>query len=150
RMAHLTTALSILFLLTTSTGSYGLAGAVAAVYALTYSLASPQLSRLVDWYQQSRVLPVTAIANGGGRAGFLVAVWTHASAWILLLLSALSGVTMPAIGSLVRARWSHLFRGSPLMDTALSAESVVDETIFVVGPVVVSLLVAYLHPAAGL
>jgi len=57
---------------------------------------------------------------------------------------------MPAIGALARARWSRLLRGSPLLDAALSFESVVDESILITAPVTVSVLAAYLSPAAGM
>jgi MFS family permease len=150
RMAHLMTVLSVVFLISAVTGSYGLGGAVAAAYAVAYSVTSPLISRLVDRHGQGRVLtPVTA-ANTASRAGFLAAVWLGAPAWSLLALSALSGATMPAIGPLVRARWSHLFSGSALLEAALSLESVVDDTILVTAPIAVSVLATSLSPAAGL
>ncbi len=150
RMAHLMTVLSVVFFVSAVTGSYGLAGAVAAAYALAYALASPLISRLVDRHGQGRVLAPLTIANTASRLGFLAAAWLTTPAWSLLALSALSGATMPAIGALVRARWSHLFRGSALLDAALSFESVVDDTILVTAPIAVSVLATYLNPATGL
>ncbi|MFD0385405.1 MFS transporter [Streptomyces stramineus] len=105
----------------------------------------------MDRQRQSRVLAVTTLANAASRAGFLAAVQLDGPAWSLLLLSALSGGTMPAIGSLVRARWSHLLRGSPpLLHAALAFESVVDEVILVAGPIAVAVLVTGVDPMAGL
>ena len=101
-------------------------------------------------YRQGRVLALLTIANAACRAGFLAAVWRAAPAWSLLAVSARSGATMPAIGALVRARWSHLFRGSPLLDAALSFESSVDASILIAAPVTVSMLAVYLNPAAGM
>jgi hypothetical protein len=150
RMAHLMTVLSVVFFVSAATGSYGLAGSAAAAYALAYSLVGPLFSRLIDRHGQGRVLAPLTIANAASRAGFLAAVWLAAPAWSLLAVSTLSGATMPAIGALVRARWSHLFRGSPLLDVALSLESVVDESILITAPITVSMLAAYLSPAAGM
>ncbi|MFE0045146.1 MFS transporter [Streptomyces albireticuli] len=150
RLAHLMTVLGTVFLVSSVTGSYGLAGLVSAAYALTYSVASPLLSRRVDRQRQSRVLAVTTLANAVSRAGFLVAVRLEGPGWSLVLLSALSGGTMPAIGSLVRARWSHLLHGSPLLHAALAFESVVDEVILVAGPIAVAVLVTGVDPVAGL
>jgi MFS family permease len=150
RMAHLMTVLSVVFFVSAVTDSYGLAGAAAAAYALAYALVSPPISRLVDRHGQGRVLAPLTIANTASRLGFLGAAWLTTPAWSLLALSALSGATMPAIGALVRARWSHLFRGSPLLDAALSFESVVDDTILVTAPITVSMLATYLNPATGL
>ncbi|MEW2033601.1 MFS transporter [Streptomyces roseifaciens] len=150
RLAHLMTVLGTVFLVSSVTGSYGLAGLVSAAYALTYSVVSPLLSRRVDRQRQGRVLAVTTVANAASRAGFLAAVQWGGPAWSLVLLSALSGGTMPAIGSLVRARWSHLLHSSPLLHAALAFESVVDEVILVAGPIAVAVLVTGVDPMAGL
>ena len=56
---------------------------------------------------------------------------------------------MPSLGSMVRARWSALLGGSPLLHTAFSLESVLDETIFVIGPALVTMLATEVYPAAG-
>jgi MFS family permease len=149
RMGHLMTVLSVVFFVSAVTGSYGLAGTAGAAYALAYALASPLLSRLIDRNGQGRVLALLAIANTASRAGFLAAVWLAAPAWSLLAASALSGATMPSVAALVRARWSRLLRGSALLDTALSLESVVDQSILITTPITVSVLATYLNPAAG-
>src|SRR3954454_6407029 len=47
-------------------GSYGLAGAVSAVYVVAQAVCSPQLSRLVDRHGQARVMsPAVAISAFG-------------------------------------------------------------------------------------
>jgi hypothetical protein len=150
RTAHLMTALGILFLLVAVTGSYGLAGAVSAAYALSYSVASPWISRMVDVRRQSWVLSRLTGVNTACRVGLLLAVWWRTPGWSLLIIAALCGATMPAIGALTRARWYWLFGGTRDLDAALSFESVVDEVILIVGPVAVSMLAVYLHPAGGL
>jgi MFS family permease len=149
RMGHLMTVLSVVFFVSARTGSYGLAGTAGAAYALAYALASPLFSRLIDRHGQGRVLALLAMANAASRAGFLAAVWLGAPAWSLLAASTLSGATMPPAAALVRARWSRLLRGSALLETALSLESVVDQTILITTPVTVSVLATYLNPAAG-
>ena len=53
------------------------------------------------------------------------------------------------MGSMVRARWSALLRGTPRLHAAFSLESVADEIIFVVGPAVVTVLATAVYPAAG-
>jgi hypothetical protein len=150
RLGHYMTVLGIVFLVTADTGSYGLAGAVSAGYTMTYAAVSPLLSRLVDRYRQARVLAPATIANMVARAGLVAAAWIGAPGWGLVLLAVLAGASMPAVGSLVRARWSHLYEASPLLLPALSFESVVDETILIVAPLAVAGLVAYLDPSAGL
>jgi MFS family permease len=150
RLAHFMTVLGVVLFISTTTGSYGLAGAVSAGYALAYAAVSPVTSRLVDRVGQRRVLIPAAAGNVGARAAMLVAAWLDAPGWALVALAAAAGASMPAIGSLVRARWSRLYRGSPLLHPALSLESVMDEAILVVGPVAVVALTGYVHPSAGL
>jgi MFS family permease len=59
-------------------------------------------------------------------------------------------MSIPSIGGMVRARWSALLDDPGRMHTAFSLESVVDEVIFIVGPIVATLLATTVHPAAGL
>ncbi len=56
---------------------------------------------------------------------------------------------MPSVGSLVRARWSHLLEGSPRLSTALSPESIIDDLIVVGGPIAVAMFGTEVDPAAG-
>src|SRR5687767_4098880 len=53
----------IVTMLSQTTGRYGMAGAVAATFAVTNSLVSPPVSRFVDRHGQARVLiPATVIS----------------------------------------------------------------------------------------
>lgn len=147
-IGHFTTVLSTVFLLSAGTGRYAAAGAVASAYALTYAVVSPMTSRLADRYPVHRVLVCTAVAGAGCRAGFLVAALAHAPVWALFLLSGMSGAAMPSVGSVVRARWANLLRGTSLLRTALALQSILDELVFVVGPLIVSVLATSVSPAA--
>ena len=40
----------------------------------------------------------------------------------------------------MRARWSHGLRGTPLLNTAFAWEAVLDEVVFIVGPVLATFL----------
>jgi len=51
---------------------------------------------------------------------------------------------------MIRVRWTHLLRGTPSLPTALAMESVVDEFVFIVGPVLVTFLSTTGHTTAGL
>ena len=129
-------------------GSYWLAGAVAATFALAMALLAPQISRWVDRYGQRRVLPgVTAI---GVSALLALLLCSHYGApdWTLFVFAALSGC-IPSMPAMVRARWTELYRGSPKLHTAFSFESVLDEVSFIVGPPISVGLSVALFPQAG-
>jgi MFS family permease len=142
--------LGIVLLVSTRTGSYSLAGTVSAAFLVANAaLAVPQ-ARLVDRVGQRRVLPVAVAVFSVGMVGVMVVVqeglgspWPH-------LCAALAGAAMPQIGACVRARWSHLVADKAELNTAFAFEAVVDETVFILGPALVTTLATAVHPLAGL
>ncbi len=150
RLPMAMTGLGIVLLVSGSTGSYGTAGAVAAVYTLAGAAFQPLLGRWVDRYGQVRVATPSLAAFALGTAALAGCVqagtdhlWWYASAAVM-------GAALPPWGSLVRARWAHAVRDRrALLPTAFAIEAVVDEAIFVTGPTLVTALVTLVHPAAG-
>ncbi|HEY2520738.1 MAG TPA: MFS transporter [Streptosporangiaceae bacterium] len=142
--------LGTVLLIAASTGRYGMAGAVASSGALGSAFFAPQVARLADRRGQRTVLRPLVSAFAITTAGLIAAVELHAPDWVLFLPAVVSGATMPSLGSMVRARWSSLLAGTPQLHTAFSFESVADEMVFVLGPVLVTLLSTEVHPAAGL
>jgi predicted MFS family arabinose efflux permease len=130
--------IAIVLLVSSGTGRYGLAGAVAAVSALAEALGQPFLSRYVDRYGQSRAVPPMVVLCVLSSAAF---AWlaTHAgAAWTLFVTAAVAGASFPNTGAFVRARWAHALSGTPGLQTAFSLESTLDELIFVIGPPLVT------------
>jgi predicted MFS family arabinose efflux permease len=140
--------LGTVLLVAGETGSYGLAGALSGVLALSFSLASPQWARLTDRRGQGTVLRLQASASLVFGLGFAVSVIVGGPHWLWFLLAALTGANEPNIGALVRARWAHVLDG-PARQTAFAFEAVVDEVVFVVGPPFVTLLATLVSPPAG-
>jgi MFS family permease len=132
------------------TGSYGLAGAVAAAALLGEAVAAPRLGRLVDRYGQRRVLPMALVVNSAGTLALVFSAQLSAPTWTLYATATLSGAAALPVGSLVRARWSALLGGSPALEAAFALESTLDELIFVLGPVLVTALAFGVTPGAGL
>ena len=142
--------LGIVLLVSASRGSYGLAGGVSATFLVAGAAAAPVLGRLTDRLGQFRVLVVTLAVHTVGLGSLIGLALAAAPAWMLFPAAVVAGGSYAQPGSLVRARWSHMLAGTPLLPTAFSWESVVDEVIFVVGPVLVTLLATGVAPAAGL
>ena len=141
--------LGCVLLIAAETGSYGLGGAVAAVGAVTTALAGPVLGRLADSHGQRRVLlPVLAVFVPSGLT-FLFAVKGDWPLWIVFASAGLAGACIPPVSSMIRVRWTHLLRGSHRLPTALAMESVVDEFVFIVGPVLVTFLSTTGHATSG-
>lgn len=137
------------------TGSYGLGGAVAATGAVTTALLGPLIGRLADSLGQRRVLlPELAVFVVGGLV-FLFAVRSQTGShpwplWIVFAAAGVAGACLPPVSSMIRTRWSYLLKGSPRLSTALAFESVVDELVFIVGPVLVTFLSTAGHSTSGI
>ncbi|MER6632720.1 MFS transporter [Streptomyces sp. NPDC000987] len=142
--------ISIVLLVQHTTGSYGAAGAAAAVTGVSMALFAPFSGRLADRYGQRAVLvPGVALHALSGLALTTLALG-HAPLWALFAAAVPTGASVPQVGPMVRARWGVRLQGSPLMTTAAAFESVTDELTFVVGPLLATALCTAVDPAAGL
>ncbi|MCG7408751.1 MFS transporter [Paenibacillus sp. ACRRX] len=140
--------IGIVTMLSQMRGEYGLAGAVAATFALSSALIAPHISRMVDRLGQSRVLLPSAGISVVSIISLLLCTRYEAPVWTLFLFALLAGC-MPSMSAMVRARWTELYRGSPMLHTAFSFESVVDELCFIIGPVISVGLSIMFFPEAG-
>jgi MFS family permease len=142
--------LGIVLLVEQSTGSYGLAGTVSAVFVLAEAAFAVLHGRLVDSHGQSTVLPIAISIFGAGLALMMVAVESDWPRVLTYVFAAVAGAALPQVGASVRTRWSHLLDDPGQKQTAFALEAVLDEVVFVVGPVLVTLLATSWHPVAGL
>jgi MFS family permease len=142
--------LSLVLLVQHTTGSYGAAGAVAAVTGVAMALFAPYSGRLADrWGQRAVLIPGVLVHTLSGLSLTALALG-HAPLWALFAAAVPTGASVPQIGPMVRARWGVKLQGSPLMTTAAAFESVTDELTFVFGPLLATALCTAVHPAAGL
>jgi len=132
------------------TGSYALAGAVTASAAVAFAAAAPSAGRLADRAGQARVLRVSLAVHLAGQAALVAAALAGAPRWALLVAAVPAGAAVPQLPAMVRTRWASLLAGDPALQTAYALESVLDEVVYIAGPVVVTILAARLFPAAGL
>ena len=123
---------AIVFLVSDVRDSFALAGLTSAFYTMSGAILSPRIGKLADQFgTRSVLLPVTAI-NAVATLGLLYFV-DHSTIGLLLLAS-VCGATFPNFGSYTRTRWSRSIEDQKELGSALSLESVFDETAFVVGP----------------
>jgi MFS family permease len=142
--------ISIVLLVQHTTGSYGAAGAAAAVTGVSMAVFAPYSGRLADRHGQRAVLlPGVLVHTLSGLALTGLAL-THAPLWAVFAAAVPTGASVPQVGPMVRARWGVRLQGSPLQSTAAAFESVTDELTFVFGPLLATALCTAIHPAAGL
>ncbi|MFF3460023.1 MFS transporter [Streptomyces sp. NPDC002730] len=131
------------------TGRYGLAGALSATLAMSAAAVGPQISRLVDRHGQARVLRPATLVSVAAVTGLLICAQQKAPDWTLFVFAAAAGC-VPSVGSMIRARWAEIYRGSPrALHTAYSWESIVDEVCFIFGPIISIGLSTAWFPEAG-
>ena len=93
------------------------------------------------------MLPPFLVAHVAMAALLATLVSLTAPLWTLLAPAVLMGMTLVNVGALIRARWSYVWSDNvPLRSTAYSIESTLDELIFVVGPLVATVLALHTHP----
>ncbi|HYP46207.1 MAG TPA: MFS transporter [Propionibacteriaceae bacterium] len=149
RMPIAMVALSVVLLVTATTGSYGRAGVITAVATVTGAFTAPLWGRLIDRIGQARVLIAAALLCNISLALLAVTVVAGAPLLVSLVTAVGVGLGFSSAGSCVRARWSHRLQGGPLLNTAYAWEAVVDELVFIVGPVLATFLATSAYPAAG-
>ncbi|MEU8521140.1 MFS transporter [Streptomyces sp. NBC_01216] len=149
--------IGIVLLVQHTSGSYGSAGAVAAVTGVSMALFAPQSGKLADRFGQRAVLVPGVLVHTFSVSLLVVLALAGAPLWGLFLAAVPAGASVPQVGPMVRARWAAVLgSGSPggsgarLLPTAAAFESVTDEFTFVVGPVLATALCTGVHPAAGL
>ena len=138
-------------LISARTGDYALAGAVAAVGFAGSAVVIPAAAALADNLGQRRILIPQALIFLAATAVFIACAELRSPGWLLLATGAPAGAAMPSLGPMVRARWSALIGTAPSrLEQAFALESVNDDLISVIGPVLVTALATGLNPAAGI
>lgn len=143
--------LGIVLVVEQRTGSFGSAGLLAAVLVLAAAVCSPLQGRAADTFGQSPVMAACAVLFAVGMTLLLVAILSSWQAPWPHLCAALAGAASPQTGTMARARWTHLLRHDrELLGSAFALEAVLDEVVFILGPVLVTVLTLQVHDAAGL
>jgi MFS family permease len=143
--------IALVLIISGRTGEYGFAGVVSGCYVVGGALGNPLAGKLVDRLGQHRVLPPFLIAHLVVTGILAALVTTRAPLWTLPAPAVLMGFTLLNIGALIRARWSYVWADADApRATAYSVESILDEIIFVLGPLTATVLATHAHPLVTL
>jgi predicted MFS family arabinose efflux permease len=143
------TGLAILLLVRASTGSYAAAGAVSAAYAIAFAVGSPGRARSADRHGPVRVLLRCGLTHPLALAALAFLADLDAPVVLLAAVAVGAGLTVPPLGSVMRALWGQLVQG-PALATAYSLDAVAVELCFVIGPGLTALAVAMSGPTAAM
>ena len=142
-------------MLTLSGYSFFIAGLVSSTIALSIFFLAPRVSKLVDTYGQSRIVPWSVVVTLAGLAAMLAIVLAHGPEWALFVAAVPMGCS-PNPPALARTRWTYLIRSgklgdrAPKMGTVFSYEGVIDDVGFMFSPSISIALASTIAPVAGM
>ncbi|MEW2254380.1 MFS transporter [Streptomyces sp. NPDC047869] len=148
RLPNATAAIALVLFVRADGGTYGLAGALAAVYGVANAVGQPVLGRLVDLYGQPRVQLPAAVLSA-----LAMAVFAFAGTGPLPLACAAvaaAGLFTPPLEGGLRALWPSVLRREEQVHTAYAMDAVAQEVMFTVGPLLVTLCVSLWSERAAL
>jgi MFS family permease len=142
-------ALAILLLVRSHTGSYAAAGAAVGANELASAAFSPVQGRLVDRFGRPRVLGPAAVLQAIALIGLVLAASGAAPALALVIASGIAGALQPSVAPSVRGLLREVLPDGDQRETAYSLDSVVQELIWITGPLVVAIVITVLSPAGA-
>jgi MFS family permease len=145
-------ALAIILFVQSVDGRYAIAGSLTAVAALVTVISSPLWSKAADHFGQRIVLSTAIPIRIFAIITFIALVMNGAPIWSWFAAIFLAESASVSIGSMTRRRWAHVLGGDKkdVLSTSYTFESLLDEFIYILGPVITTAVVAAIAPSAGL
>jgi MFS family permease len=129
-------ALAIALFVRAHGGDYTLAGALSAAYVLMLAAGQPVLGRAMDRFGQPHVLLFSATAAAVGFAGLAAIGLTVLPLAVAAIM--IAGFATPPLESGLRAVWPQMLGSQERIRAAYALDAASQETIFTVGPLLVS------------
>jgi MFS family permease len=140
--------LAIVLLVVQENGSYAVAGAVAATQALASAAFGPVLGRLLDRLGQTEVLVACAIGFQVAVGAMIAVAESKPDPLPLIACAIPFGMLLPPLFAALRTLLGDL--SGEHVETAYALEAVIQELIFILGPLLVALLATAASPQAAL
>ena len=135
--------LAILLYVQSGTASFAIAGAISAFYVLGVAAAAPLIGRMIDRLGPRPLLLASALIY---PSAMFVLVWLVAHgatvAWVAAA-ALIAGAMLPPVTICMRTLFPRLLSDADLLQTAYSVDSILVESIFVAGPALIALFVAF-------
>jgi MFS family permease len=144
------TPLGIVLLVQAERGSYGIAGVVTGAFALGTAAGAPVWGRLMDRHGQTRVLVPTVLTSALLIAGLAVGTVADVPSAVLVVVAAAAGGTFPPFSAAMRSTWRRLLPEGAARRAGFALDAVAVESLFVGGPLFLSLLLLISPPIAPL
>ena len=145
RVAYGMVGLALFFKAHQETGSLAIAGLVIGTNSLAGSFTAGIRGSLIDKYGQKWPLRILV----PGYASMMIIVNSSHSAFVIVLMGIIMGLTAPPINLSVRPLWKTIVTGD-FLRTAYAVDTSVMNTAGVVGPVIATSLALSSHPGSAL
>jgi MFS family permease len=153
--------LALIFIVVAASDSYAIAGALSATASVVMAFATPHWSRVADRIGQSAMLVRVIPIKVAGLCLFTFLVLNQAPTWTWFVSIIIAESMSVNTGGLVRRRWLHVLspdksstaedeQDRHLVNTAYSFEALMDEVVFILGPIIVTACATTISPAAGM
>ena len=142
--------LAIVLLIKQQTDSYAVAGAVAAAYAISAGLIAPLMGRLIDRHGIPKVVVPLSVAQPFAIAALIVSARAGWADALLVACGVAIGLASPPLFAAIQSLLNSLAEPRGLMQAAFALEAVLQEFVFLGGPLLVALLVAAGSPTLAL
>jgi MFS family permease len=138
--------LAVLLLVRGATGSYAAAGAAVGAGALAGAVCGPLLGRLIDRIGRRLVVGPASAVQACVYVALALSARAHAPALVLVICSAFAGALVPPIAPVVRTLLRDLYDDHEVRETAYSMEAIAQETIWIVGPLLTTVVITLSSP----
>ena len=134
--------ISILLFIQQVDKSYSRAGIASGLYVVGVAMLAPYVGRLIDRFGPRPLMIISACAYPLALCALIAVVEFGASTPWLGVAAFCAGATLPPVSTCVRALLRRLLSDSTHLQAAYSLDSVLMESVFIVGPALVSLFAA--------
>lgn len=143
------TGLAILLLVQGARDSFALGGIATGVYVAGLAAVAPIMGRAIDRHGPRWVLVGCAALFPASMAALVGAVSSAAPSALILACAAAAGMTFPPMTVCMRTFLRQRLRDDASLQAAYSLDSVLIEVMFIAGPMLVALFVAFASGAAA-
>ncbi len=140
-------ALGLTLLVQSQTASFTRAGMVSAAYMCALAIQAPIIGRYVDQNSPRAVMLPLGLLHAIALLLLVFAVTQQAPLPLVLAAAFFAGVVFPPISMTIRAMYRKSGMADPQKQSAFAVESVIMETCFILGPLLVSLTMLAGSPA---
>jgi Major Facilitator Superfamily len=141
--------LAVVLVVHQAVGSYAMAGLATGLVAAGDAASAPVKGWLADRFGRGPVLIPSAVVHVAAVGAVLVLVRDGTAGGAVAAAACLAGIGMPPVSGSIKAVWPKL-AGRDALAAAYAVESLLQQLVFLSGPLVVAAVTAASNPAAAL